>query len=130
MKRVTLFLAALAVALLPTIARADVATADATAYMGAWALTFDGPMGPIDFVVTFSDDGGKLAAKIEGTGFGAGPVSSITKGDDGITLAFELDAAGMVIPSKLTVNPSGAEAKGNLDIMDGMFSAPGSGKKK
>ena len=130
MKRVTMFLAALAVALLPTIARADVATADAAAYIGAWALTFDGPMGPIDFVVTFSDNGGKLAAKIEDTGFGAGPIKTITKAADGVTMAFDLDAAGMVIPSKLTVNPDGASAKGNLDIMDGMFSAPGSGKKK
>ncbi len=130
MKRVSMFLAALAVALLPTIARADVASADAAAYMGAWGLTFEGPMGPIDFTVTFSDAGGKLAAKVEGSAFGAGPIKSITKGADGVTLAFEIDAAGMVIPAKLTVAPDGAKAKGNLDIMDGMFSAPGSGAKK
>ena len=62
MKRVSMFLAALAVALLPTIASADVASADAAAYMGAWGLTFEGPMGPIEFTVTFSDNAGQVAA--------------------------------------------------------------------
>lgn len=130
MKRVTMFLAALAVALLPTIARADVATADAAAYMGAWGLTFDGPMGAIEFTVTFTDNAGKLAAKVEGQGMGAGPVTKIEKGTDGINLDFEIDVAGMTIPATLTVSPNGADAKGNLDIMNGAFTAPGAGKKK
>ncbi len=130
MKRVSMFLAALAVALLPTFASADVATADAAAYMGAWGLTFDGPMGPIEFTVTFSDNAGQVAAKVEGGEMGSPAIKSITKAADGITLAFDLDIQGMVIPTKLTVNPSGTDAKGNLDIMDGMFSAPGAGKKK
>jgi len=130
MKRVTLFLAALAVALLPATARADVATADAAAYMGAWGLTFDGPMGPIEFTVTFSDNAGKLAAKIEGQGMGAGPVTKIEKGAGGISLDFEIDVAGMTIPATLTVNPAGSDAKANLDIMNGAFAAPGAGKKK
>ena len=130
MKRVSMFLAAVAVALLPTIASADVASADAAAYMGSRGLTFEGPMGPIEFTVTFSDEAGKLAAKVAGGEMGSPAVKTITKGADGITLAFDIDIQGMVIPTKLTVNPSGTDAKGNLDIMDGMFSAPGAGKKK
>ena len=130
MKRVSMFLAALAVALLPTIASADVPSADAAAYMGTWGLTFEGPMGPIEFTVTFSDNAGQVAAKVESKDMGTPAVKTITKAADGITLAFDIDIQGMVIPAKLTVNPTGSEAKGNLDIMDGMFSAPGGGKKK
>jgi len=130
MKRMLLFLVALTVTLLPVTASADVPSADAADYMGTWELSLDGPMGPIEFTVTFSDNAGQVAAEVEGAEFSAGPIESITKGDDGITLAFELDAAGMVIPATLTVLPDGANATANLDIMDGMFEAPGAGAKK
>jgi len=128
------FVSRLAVAflflLLPVLASAQVASADAAAVMGAWVLKFDGPMGPIEFVVTLSDDGGKVAAKVESGEFGAGPVTKIDKSGTGLALDFTIDAAGMTLPTRVTVTPEGAEAKANLDIGPGMFSTDGKGTKK
>ncbi len=130
MKLVSRLAAAFLLLLLPVLASAQVPSADAKAALGAWQLKFDGPMGPIEFTVTLSDDGGKVAAKIESGEFGAGPVTKIDKAGAGLALDFTIEAAGMTLPTRLTVTPEGDKAKANLDIGPGMFATDGAGAKK
>ena len=103
---------------------------EAGGLLGSWALSFEGPMGPVNLTVTLKDEGGNLAAKVEATDFAPSPVSEVAKTAEGISLKFTIDAQGMTLPAKLILSADGAKLKANFDIADGMLSIPGAGTKK
>ena len=97
--------------------------------MGKWAITADGPMGPLNMALTVAEAAGKVEAEVGGDPLPMTKVTDITKSGNDLVLKYTLDVQGMSIPAKLTLTVDGAGLKVNLDFADGAFSAPGTAKK-
>ena len=121
------------VVLMPALASAgSMSTADAGKMLGTWALTFTSDMGPIAMTLNLKDQAGTVAGEITMDAAGPTPsvVTDISKTGSDVVLKYTLDFQGMSFPVKLTLTPDGDGLKAMFDAADGMFTAPGTGKKQ
>ena len=126
-------LAALALLVASTAsAQSALATADATAFLGAWTLGLDTPQGAMTMALDVKDQGGKVAASITAEPImpTPQPITDITKKGDTLVLAYTLDVQGQSIPATIVLAPDGDKWKATFDFMQGQFTVDGTAAKK
>jgi hypothetical protein len=124
-----------AVALLPFTghAQSQLATSDATAFMGNWELGLDTPQGPMAMILALKDVDGEVAAEISAPPMlpDVQKITDVSKDGTGLLLKYMLSAQGMEIPAKILLAPAGdGKWTANFDFMDGQFTVAGTATKK
>lgn len=123
---------ALALALSTGLGAAQLAPADAGAFMGSWTLTLDSPQGPFEQSMVLKDEAGKVVAELSNQ---MQPevqkVTDVTKNGNDLVLKFAGNFQGNPFDAVITVTPDGADkAKVTFDINGGQFTMNGTGVKK
>ncbi|MEE8129216.1 MAG: hypothetical protein V3T48_02935 [Vicinamibacterales bacterium] len=120
MTRIVTALVAVALLALAPIAFAQDASeldvSEAEPFMGMWSLSFESGQGPLDYSLDLKDMDGKVAATLNSDFFGESMVTDITKDGDDLTLKWEGDMQGQVIPLTLTLTPDGDGLTAMLDF--------------
>ena len=130
--RLTLTALTLFAALAPNLsAQSQLATSEATAYVGSWVLSFTSDMGPFAMNVNIRDMGGKVAATLSQADMGMEQeVTDITKSGESLALAFAGDFQGQAFAAVITIEPpAGNESAVYFDVNDGQFGIAGTGTK-
>ena len=123
---------ALAIALSTGLGAAQLAPADAGAFMGSWSLMLDSPQGAFEQTLILKDEAGKVIGEISSQM--APEVQKVTdvskKGDD-LILKFAGNFQGNAFDAMITMTPDGADkAKVTFDVNGGQFTMSGTGTKK
>ena len=123
---------ALAIALSTGLGAAQLAPADAGAFLGSWALMLDTPQGAFEQTLVLKDEGGKVIGEISNQM--APEVQQVTdvskKGDD-LILKFAGNFQGNAFDAMITMTPDGTDkAKVTFDVNGGQFTMSGTGTKK
>ena len=123
---------ALAFVLSPLTASAQLAPADAGAFMGTWVLSLDTPQGSMEQNVVLKDEAGKVVAEMSSQ---MAPetqkVTDVTKDKDALVLKFAGNFQGNAFDAVITMSPDGTDkVKVSFDINGGQFSMSGTGVKK
>jgi hypothetical protein len=123
---------ALAFVLSPLAASAQLAPADAGAFMGTWVLTLDSPQGAMEQNVVLKDEAGKVVAEMSSQ---MAPetqkVTDITKDKDSLVMKFAGNFQGNPFDAMITMVPDGTDkVKVSFDINGGQFTMSGTGVKK
>jgi hypothetical protein len=135
LSRIPVAVGALAVAALLSVspaaeAQSPATPANAEAFLGTWALSMEGPMGPLDLELTLAAEGGAVVGDIGGGDLPMTKVTDISEAAENLVLAYVLDVQGMEIPAEVTLTPNGADLTVNFDLAGGQFMMPGTGTKK
>jgi hypothetical protein len=125
---------ALVLVLLPfaTAAHAQLAPADAGAFMGSWTLNLDSPQGAFEQSLILKDEGGKVVAEMSNQ---MQPevqkVTDVTKNGSDLVLKFAGNFQGNPFDAVITLAPTGADkCTVTFDINGGQFTMNGTGTKK
>ena len=123
--------AALAITLSVNLA-AQLAVADAGAFMGSWTLTLDSPQGAFEQNMVLKDEGGKAVAELSSQMQpDVQKVTDVTKKGDDLVLKFAGNFQGNPFDAEITLVPDGTDkVKVTFDINGGQFTMSGSGVKK
>ena len=105
---------------------------EASAFMGTWVISMESPRGggTFDQNVTIRDEGGMVAARIEGGRGGAVDVTDIAKDGDSLVLSFERSGRRGVIDVVMTLMLDGDMIHATQELAGGQFSISGTGKKQ
>jgi hypothetical protein len=125
---------AFALVLLPlaALAEAQLAPADAGAFMGSWTLSLESPQGAFEQSLVLKDEGGKVVGEMSSQ---MAPevqkVTDVKKEGDNIVLKFAGNFQGNPFDAAITLVPDGAnKCKVTFDINGGQFTMNGTGAKK
>ena len=125
---------ALVLVLLPFAAKAEaqLAPADAGAFMGSWTLALDTPQGNLEQNLVLKDDGGKVVGEMSSQ---MAPetqtVTDVSKKGDDLVLKFQGNFQGNPFDAVITMTPDGSDkCKVTFDVNAGMFTMSGVGTKK
>ena len=123
---------ALAIALSTGIGAAQIAPADAGAFMGSWSLMLDSPQGAFEQSMVLKDEGGKVVAELSNQ---MQPevqkVTDITKNGADLVLKFAGNFQGNPFDAAITLTPDGTDkCKVTFDVNGGQFTMSGTGTKK
>ncbi|HWI16906.1 MAG TPA: hypothetical protein VNT81_04135 [Vicinamibacterales bacterium] len=115
-----------------TAAEAQLAPADAGAFMGSWTLNLDSPQGAFEQSLMLKDEGGKVVAEMSNQ---MQPevqkVTDVTKNGNDLVLKFAGNFQGNPFDAVVTLVPDGTDkCKVTFDINSGMFTMNGTGTKK
>ena len=123
---------ALAIALSAGLGAAQLAPADAGAFMGSWALMLDTPQGSFEQEMVVKDEGGKVVAEISNQMQpDVQKVTDVTKKGSDLVLKFAGNFQGNPFDAELTLVPDGTDKlKVTFDINGGQFTMNGTGTKK
>ncbi len=105
------------------------ASADAKAWMGEWALTIEGGRGPQERSLTIKDVSGKVAATLGGGRGGAIEITDVSKKGNDLVLKFKQQGRGGEVDVVMTL---AMQADGTLKVSQelGGNTQSGTGKKK
>ena len=125
-------LAAIAFVLAPLAAHAQLKSAEAGEFMGAWTLSMDGPQGAFNMALTVKDEGGKVIGEMTND---VQPevqkITDVTKETGDLVLKFAGNYQGNPFDAKVSLTPDGADkAKVVFDVNGGQFSMSGTGVRK
>ena len=130
----TLRTLAFALVLLPLAAAAEaqLAPADAGAFMGSWTLSLDSPQGPFEQSLVLKDEGGKVVGEMSSQMQpDVQKVTDVTKEGSNIVLKFAGNFQGNPFDAAITLVPDGDnKCKVTFDINGGQFTMNGTGTKK
>jgi hypothetical protein len=123
---------ALAIALSTGLGAAQLAPADAGAFMGSWSLMLDSPQGAFEQTLVLKDEGGKVIAEISNQ---MQPevqkVTDVSKKDGDLVLKFAGNFQGNPFDAMITMTPDGTDkCKVTFDVNGGQFTMSGTGTKK
>jgi hypothetical protein len=123
---------ALAIALSTSLGAAQLAPADAGAFMGSWALMLDTPQGAFEQTLVLKDEGGKVIGEISNQ---MAPevqkVTDVSKKDGDLVLKFAGNFQGNPFDAMITMTPDGTDkCKVTFDVNGGQFTMSGTGTKK
>ena len=123
---------ALAIALSTSLGAAQLAPADAGAFMGSWALMLDTPQGAFEQTLVLKDEGGKVIGEISNQ---MAPevqkVTDVSKKDGDLVLKFAGNFQGNPFDAMITMTPDGTDkVKVSFDVNGGQFTMSGTGTKK
>jgi len=123
---------ALAIALSTGLGAAQLAPADAGAFMGSWSLMLDSPQGAFEQTLVLKDEAGKVIGEISNQMQpGVQKVTDVTKKGDDLVLKFAGDFQGNAFDATITMTPDGTDkAKVTFDVNGGQFMMSGTGTKK
>src|SRR5262245_23676623 len=123
---------ALAIALSTGLGAAQLAPADAGAFMGSWSLMLDTPQGSFEQTMVVKDEAGKVIAEISNQ---MQPevqkVTDVSKKGDDLVLKFAGNFQGNAFDATITMTPDGTDkCKVTFDVNGGQFTMSGTGTKK
>jgi hypothetical protein len=125
---------ALMLVLLPfaSVAEAQIAPADAGAFMGTWTLSLNSPQGAFEQTMVLKDEGGKVVAEMSSA---MAPetqkVTDVSKKGNDLVLKFQGNFQGNPFDAVITLVPTAADkCTVSFDINAGMFTMDGTGTKK
>jgi len=125
---------ALVVVLLPFAAQAEaqLAPADAGAFMGSWTLALDTPQGNFEQSLILKDEGGKVVGEMSSQmAPDVQKVTDVSKNGDDLILKFQGNFQGNPFDAVITMTPDGTDkCKVSFDVNAGMFTMSGTGTKK
>ena len=125
---------ALVLVLLPFAAKAEaqLAPADAGAFMGSWTLALDTPQGNFEQSLMLKDEGGKVVGEMTSQmAPDTQKVTDISKKGDDLILKFQGNFQGNPFDAVITMTPDGSDkCKVSFDVNSGMFTMSGVGTKK
>jgi len=123
---------ALALALSGGLVAAQLAPADAGAFMGSWTLTLDSPQGSFEQTMVLKDEGGKAVAELSSQMQpDVQKVTDVSKKGDDLILKFAGNFQGNPFDAEITLTPDGTDkCKVTFDVNGGQFTMSGSGTKK
>jgi hypothetical protein len=125
---------ALVLVLLPfaSLAEAQLAPAQAGAFMGSWSLMLDSPQGAFEQTLVLKDEGGKVIAELSNQMQpDVQKVTDVTKNGEDLVLKFAGNFQGNPFDAMITMTPDGADkAKVTFDVNGGQFTMSGTGTKK
>ena len=123
---------ALAIALSTGLGAAQLAPADAGAFMGSWSLMLDSPQGAFEQTLVLKDEAGKVIGEISNQMQpGVQKVTDVSKKGDDLVLKFAGDFQGNAFDATITMTPDGTDkAKVTFDVNGGQFTMSGTGTKK
>ena len=124
---------ALVLVLLPlaSFAEAQLAPADAGAFMGSWTLSLDSPQGAFEQSLVLKDEAGKVVGEMSAR-CARRPEGDrrLQEGDD-LILKFAGNFQGNPFDAMITLTPDGTDkCKVTFDINGGQFTMSGTGAKK
>ena len=101
---------ALAIALSTALGAAQLAPADAGAFMGSWALTLDSPQGAFEQSMVLKDEGGKVVAEMSSQMQpDVQKVTDVSKKGDDLILKFAGNFQGNPFDATITLTPDGTD---------------------
>jgi hypothetical protein len=125
---------ALMLVLLPfaSAAEAQLAPADAGAFMGTWTLSLNSPQGAFEQTMVLKDEGGKVVAEMSSA---MAPetqkVTDVSKKGNDLVLKFQGNFQGNPFDAMITLVPTGSDkCTVSFDINGGQFTMDGTGTKK
>ena len=123
---------ALAIALSAGLGAAQLAPADAGAFMGSWSLMLDSPQGQFEQTLLVKDEGGKVVAEISNQMQpDVQKVTDVSKKGDDLVLKFAGNFQGNPFDAEITMAPDGTDkCKVTFDVNGGQFTMSGTGTKK
>jgi hypothetical protein len=130
----TLKTLALVLVLLPfaSVAEAQLAPADAGAFMGTWTLSLNSPQGAFEQNMVLKDEGGKVVAELSSQmAPDVQKVTDVSKKGGDLVLKFAGNFQGNPFDAVITLVPEGTDkCKVTFDINGGQFTMDGTGAKK
>ncbi len=110
----------------------ELAASEASEFMGAWVVDMETPRGGTNSqTIAISDDGGMVAARIEGGRGGAVSVSDISKDGDDLVLAFEREGRRGRIEISMTLTLTGDDTvDATMSLAGGQFTLNGTGERQ
>jgi hypothetical protein len=122
---------ALAIALSVNLG-AQLAVADAGAFIGEWSLNLDSPQGSFEQTMVLKDEGGKAVAEISSQmAPDVQKVTDVSKKGNDLVLKFAGNFQGNPFDAEITLVPDGTDkVKVTFDINGGQFTMNGTGTKK
>ncbi len=105
---------------------------EASAFMGTWAISLERLRGggTFDQTLTIRDEGGKVAASLEGGDRGTFDMTDIAKDGDDLVLTFERTGrGGGTNEAVMTLTLDGAMVNATMTV-GGQFTLNGTGKKQ
>jgi hypothetical protein len=132
MTRTIKTLALVLVLLFATFAEAQLAPADAGAFMGSWTLSLESPQGAFEQSLVLKDEAGKVVAEMSSQMQpDVQKVTDVSKKGDDVILKFAGNFQGNPFDAMITLTPDGAnKCKVTFDINGGQFTMNGTGTKK
>jgi hypothetical protein len=125
---------ALMLVLLPfaSAAEAQLAPADAGAFMGTWTLSLNSPQGAFEQTMVLKDEGGKVVAEMSSA---MAPetqkVTDVSKKGNDLVLKFQGNFQGNPFDAMITLVPTAPDkCTVSFDINGGQFTMDGTGTKK
>ena len=123
---------ALAIALSTGLGAAQLAPADAGAFIGSWSLMLDTPQGSFEQTMVIKDEGGKVVAEISNQMQpDVQKVTDVSKKGTDLILKFAGNFQGNPFDAAITLTPDGSDkCKVAFDVNGGQFTMNGTGTKK
>lgn len=116
---------------LPAMAQTPPLTAEATPFVGEWALGLDTPQGSMTMDLSVKNDAGKLAASLTSPMMmGAQAVNDIAVTGKNLVMQYSFDYQGQAIPAAITIMPDGDKWKASFDFAGGQFVVDGTATRK
>jgi hypothetical protein len=122
--------AAIVVAPLVVAAQSSLAVADASTFLGAWAVDMNTPQGAFTMNLSLTDKAGKVAGEISADMLSTQEITDITKSGEDLVLKYSSDFQGQAFNVKITMSVEGAKGKVTFDAADGQFVMEGAAAKK
>jgi hypothetical protein len=122
--------AAIAVAPLAVAAQSSLAVADASKFLGTWAVDMNTPQGAFTMNLSLTDKAGKVAGEINADVLPPQEITDITKSGEDLVLKYSSDFQGQAFNVKITMSVEGAKGKVTFDAADGQFVMEGAATKK
>ena len=110
----------------------SLASADATPFLGTWAVTLQTPQGAFEQTITLKDTNGKVLGDISSNmQAGSQPIDDISKSGNDLVLKYQGDFQGTAFAAAITMTLDGADkANCTFDVMNGQFVMQGTAVKK
>jgi hypothetical protein len=122
--------AAIVVAPLAPAAQSSLAVADASKFLGTWAVDMNTPQGAFTMNLSLTDKAGKVAGELSADVMPSQEITDITKSGEDLVLKYSADVQGQAFNVKLTMSVEGTKGKVVFDAADGQFVMEGDATKK
>ena len=120
------------IVLASALSAAQLAPADAGAFMGSWTLALDTPQGNFEQSLILKDEAGKVVGEMSSQMQpDVQKVTDVSKKGDDLILKFAGNFQGNPFDATITMTPDGTDkCKVTFDVNGGQFTMNGTGTKK
>jgi hypothetical protein len=123
------FAAALICAPIALSAQSSLAAADASTFLGGWAIDMQTPQGAFTLNLSLTDKSGKIAGEISADMLPTQEITDISKSGEELVLKYASEFQGQSFNVKITMTVEGEKGKVTFDAADGQFVMEGAASK-